>query len=550
MTETTPQRRPNILFVLADDLGQGDVSCFNPQAAWTTVHLDRLAAQGMRFTDSHATSALCTPSRYGALTGRYNWRSRLKRSVLPGDSMALIEKDRLTLPLFLRGQGYRTAVVGKWHLGLDWRRRAQGDDFEGFGIDPQEHPRPERRFGRDGNFDPQDQWEVEGIDIDYSQPVTHGPREVGFDYSFITAASLDQPPFIYLEDGRPLGEPTVFGGDHYLLDRRTDAHQQDIQKGPMVEGYDLHQVAPDFQRRALEVLDGFLDQDEPWFLYIPSHLVHGPIIPNEPWQGRSGTGPYGDFVLQLDEYVGQLVERIDAAGAAKDTIVIVTSDNGASGVAGLPTLRRQGHDPSNGWRGHKTDIWEGGHREPFIVRWPGRVEAGAVSPHLVSHSDLFATFAEVLGHRLPDDAAEDSVSSLPLWLGEQEPVRTALVSHSGGGGFALRQGDWKLQCVSTGDGMDAAHDAAQGGPVTRYEPSALYHLPTDPQEQNSRLESEPERVRQMTDALAEIIRRGRSTPGPDQPNDRNDPTGSWPQIDWMESADAVREACLSVTDQT
>lgn len=272
--------------------------------------------------------------------------------------------------------------------------------------------------------------------------------------------------------------------------------------------------------------------------------MHGPIIPNEPWQGRSGQGPYGDFVLQFDEYVGQLVERIDAAGAAEDTIIIVTSDNGASGVADLPRLSGVGHDPSNGWRGKKSDIWEGGHREPTIVRWSGTIDPGTVSAETVSHSDLFATVAEVLGAPVPDTAAEDSVSNLPLWTGSQEPVRTDLVSSSGGGGFAIRRGDWKLEFVTTGDGMDQRFAEAHGETPTEYRAAQLYHLGQDPKEQHNRFEDEPEVVRELTELLSSHIRRGRSTPGPDQPNHSNAPSRQWRQIGWMADAETVVEQCL------
>lgn len=530
------KRRPNVLFVLADDLGQGDVSCFNPESYWTTTQMDRLAAGGMRFTDSHSTSSLCTPSRYGALTGRYNWRSRLKRSVLPGDSMSLIEKDRMTLPSMLQSEGYRTAVVGKWHLGLDWELTEAGQDVSAFGLDPEEHPVTSERMGRNDNFDAGYFPSVEGTDIDYSKPVKFGPNDVGFDYSFITAASLDQPPYVYIENGQPLGMPTEFGGDHLRLNRRTEVHQQQIQAGPMVPGYDVQQVAPDFQAKALDTLNDFLAGDEPWFLYVPSHLVHGPIIPNEPWQGASGAGAYGDFVLQFDDYIGQMVDRIDAADAAEDTIVVVTSDNGVSGVSGIEAMLRLGHHSSNGWRGKKSDIWEGGHREPFIVRWPGEITAGSTSPHMVSHSDLFATLADVIDIDLPGTAAEDSVSNLPLWRGEAEPVRTDVVSHSGGGGFAIRRGDWKLEFTTTGDGMDVVYAAAQGGEKTEYRPAQLYHLGEDPTEQHNVVDQHPGVVSELTQLLADYIIRGRSTPGPDSFNAPNEVPGTWPQIDWLADA--------------
>lgn len=525
---TSPAPKPNILIVLADDLGQGDVSAFNPTAAWTTAHLDALASAGMRFDDSHATSSVCTPSRYSLLTGRYNWRSRLKRSVLPGDSLSLIEHDRLTLATYLRDRGYRTAVVGMWHLGLDWQLRDDGADPEAFGLRVGERDCAPDRYGRAGNFDPSDWAEIEGIDIDYAAPITFGPRELGFDYSFITAASLDQPPFVYIENGRAIEVPRAIGGDQWALDRYTDAHQQQIQKGPMAQGFDVARVARDFQAKALSVLDEMLATGEPWMLYVPSHLVHGPIIPDEPWRGRSSAGSYGDFVLQFDAYVGQLVERIDAAGRGAQTIVIVTSDNGASG---FEALRRHGHDPSNGWRGRKTDLWEGGHREPTIVRWTGHIEAGSVCSQLVSHSDIFATIADVLADSLPPDAAEDSISSLPLWLGEDRAVREDIVSHSGGGGFAIRRGRWKLAVATTGDGMDAAHDAATGrGPATEYLPAQLYDLSSDPEERCNLISERPDVVRELTELLARRIREGRSTPGPPQPQSV---PATWPQLAWM-----------------
>ncbi|HEY4558916.1 MAG TPA: arylsulfatase [Enteractinococcus sp.] len=535
--------RPNVLLILADDLGQGDVSCFNSDAGWKTPHMDRLAEQGMRFFDSHATCALCTPSRYGLLTGRYNWRSRLKRLVLPGDSESLIEKDRLTLAQFLSDRGYTTAVVGKWHLGLDWQLLEQGDDLERYGLSAQDHPIPESRFGRAGNFAADQQWEVEGADIDYTKPIKFGPNQLGFDYSFITAASHDQPPFVYIENGQAQGIPTKFGGDQWVLDRASSAQWDQIQKGPMTDDFDVTQLPQDFQDKALEVLEGMLAGEDPWFLYIPSHLVHGPIVPGASWQGRSGLGPYGDFVLQFDEYVGQLIDAVDRAGQADNTVVIVTSDNGVSPVAGLEDLAAKGHDPSNGWRGAKADIWEGGHREPLIVRWPEVVEANTTLDHLISHSDVFATLAEVLGEEVPETAAEDSVSQLPVLQGSSEPAREDVVASSGGGGLAIRKGDWKLECVIDGDGFSSLMAQPAGEEPTRYRPAQLYNLADDPGEQDNLFEEHPAKVTELTQLLSEHIRRGRSTPGPAQPNDAGTPKNRWMQIAWMEDADSVIAEC-------
>ena len=540
---TRHSKRPNVLFILADDLGQGDVSCFNPNAGWKTSHMDRLADQGMRFYDSHATSALCTPSRHGFLTGRYNWRSRLKRLVLPGDAESLIEKDRLTLAQFLTERGYSTAVVGKWHLGLDWQLLEDGDDLEAYGVSAQEHPIPETRFGRAGNFAADQQWEVEGADIDYSKPITFGPNQLGFDYSFITAASHDQPPFVYIENGHALDVPTKFGGDYWELDRASPSQWTQIQKGPMAKDFDVTSLAQDFQDKTLEVLEGMLAGEDPWFLYVPSHLVHGPIIPNEPWQGRSGFGPYGDFVLQFDDYVGQLVEAVDRAGQRENTVIIVTSDNGVSPIVGLEELAARGHDSSNGWRGAKADIWEGGHREPFIVRWPEVVAPGTTSEHLISHSDIFATLSAVLGEELPGTAAEDSISQLPVFQGSSQPAREDVVSSSGGGGLAIRKGEWKLECVSDGDGFAALQAQAAGAEPTRYEPAQLYNLVSDPGEQHNLITEHPAKVAELAQLLSAHIRRGRSTPGSDQPNDAGTPRDRWMQIGWINDADTVIAQC-------
>lgn len=536
---STNTSRPNVLLVFADDLGQGDVSCFNPNAGWKTPAMDRLAEQGMRMVDSHATSALCTPSRYGLLTGRYNWRSRLKSLVLPGDAESLIEKDRLTVAQFLSSRGYTTGVVGKWHLGLDWQLLENGDDLDRYGLSEAEHPIPDARFGRDGNFSGKDRWEVEGADIDYSKPITFGPNQLGFDYSFITAASHDQPPFVYIENGEAVGTPTYFGGDQWRLDRLTDAQWTQTQRGPMTDDFDVSRLPQDFQNKTLDVLDEMLQGDDPWFLYVPSHLVHGPILPGKSWQDRSGLGAYGDFVLQFDEYVGQMVQAIDDAGQADNTIVIVTSDNGASPVAGFDHLRAHGHDPSNGWRGEKADIWEGGHREPFIVRWPAEIEPNSTSDQLISHADIFATLAEVLGDTLPAAAAVDSVSQLSAWQGATDLTRETVVASSGGGGLTIRRGDWKLAFTSTSDGFKALSAQARGGEPTRYEPAQLYDLSADAAEAQNLIAEYPGVVAELTELMGDYIRRGRSTQGPDQPNEAGTPTDRWIQIDWLPDADEV-----------
>ncbi|NMA65060.1 MAG: arylsulfatase [Clostridiaceae bacterium] len=529
-------KKPNVIIILADDLGYGDVSCFNPESKIHTENIDRLANEGMRFTDSHATSALCTPSRYGLLTGRYNWRSRLKSYVLPGDSESLIEYDRKTLAHMLKENGYNTAVVGKWHLGLDWQLKDKLD-FEKYGLDEKEYEVSDVRMGRNNVFDFTKGWfEPNGLDIDYSKPITFGPNQLGFDYFFGTAASLDQPPFVYIENDRALAEPTMLTGE-FDLDRRGASQQQKWEVGPIAPGFKHQNVCRDMQAKVLELIDKFTDQDQPFFLYYPTHMVHGPLIPDEEYQGKSGVGIYGDFVLQLDDYVGQIIDKLKEKGVFEDTIVIFSSDNGASGVADIPGLIQQGHNPSYHFRGTKFDIWEGGHREPTIVSYPRVIKAGSVSDQLVCHTDFYRTLAELIGVQLADNEAEDSVSNLALWQGNNVSVREDVIHSSANGAFSIRRGSWKLIFVED-NGADVEAMLAKPS-EGKFKPYQLYYLQDDIEEKNNVIEKYPEIVEKLQAILEDYIRNGRSTPGVPQPNGRNNPDGDWPQISFMKDFEEV-----------
>lgn len=522
------QLKPNIVLIFADDLGYGDVSSFNPNSKIHTKNIDRLAAEGMRFKDSHATSALCTPSRYGLLTGRYNWRSRLKSFVVRGDSEALIEKDRLTLPQMLKENGYRTAAVGKWHLGMDWTLK-DGPDHEKFSLDPddEDYQKIKNQFGRDGNFDQRLEGpKIEGLDIDYSAPIKYGPNDYGFDYFFGMAASIDQPPYVYIENDRFTADPTIFYGLPDVA-RDNPSQQQSWQMGPADPSFKVENVMPDMQNKVLRLLDDFGDREEPFFLYYPTHLVHGPLVPSEEFEGQSGLGLYGDFVLQLDAYVGQVIDVLKDKGIFDDTIFIFTSDNGASAVAGFDELKEQGHNPSHIFRGLKADAWEGGHREPTIVSYPLMIEPGTTSNHIVSHSDFYRTIADILEIDIPEDAAEDSMSAASLWQGYDKPVREDIVHSSGNGGFSIRRGFWKLNLVADGGGFAAASDQ-------EFKPYELFDLQRDISETNNVIEEHPDLVQGLTDTLADYIKSGRSTKGETQENNRNNPDGDWKQLEWMD----------------
>lgn len=443
--------KPNIVYILADDLGYGDVQCLNPKRGKIkTPNIDRLAAQGMTFTDAHSGSSVCTPTRYGVLTGRYAWRTRLQRGVFDNYLQPLIAVDRLTVPALLRQQGYHSACIGKWHLGFTIASRGQDGDGGKFAGAPLDS------ITRDG-------------------PVTRGFDEF---FGFHHARMMK----------------SVFENDRVTR---------------LVEPVDM---LPLLAQRAGGYVTARARTDQPFFLYLALNSPHSPVVPSKPWQGKSGLGDYGDFVMETDWAVGQVLTAIEAAGIADRTLIIFTSDNGcAAGPADAPALEKQGHFPSANLRGYKTDIWDGGHRVPFLVRWPGQVKPGVQSDRPICHTDLLATCAEIVGAKLPDNAGEDSVSMLPALLGQHTgPLREAIVHHSIQGRFAIRQGNWKL-CLCPGSG-----GSSKGG---GNEPVQLYDMSMDQAERNNLAAKHPEIVARLTALLEKHIADGRSTPGAKQKND-------------------------------
>ena len=421
---------PNIIFILADDLGYGDVHCLNPKRGKiATPHLDRLATQGMTFTDAHATSSVCTPSRYSVLTGRYNWRSLLQRGIHGGvKSGPLIPAERLTVPEFLRRQGYATGCVGKWHLGWNWSK--------------------------------------EGDRVDFTKPFNGGPTAIGFDWYFGVNVP-GAPPHGFIENDTVIGDPRLTSPGEML---RWGGNE-----GPLVPGFTFESMLPTLTDKACGFIRKHAATEKPFFLYYPMNAPHAPIIPNKKWLGSSGLGQYADFVKEMDAEVGRIIDTIDQSGIKDNTIVIFTSDNGCTSVVGTESdldpesetsseidyddskhsgthfergkvreLEAAGHYPSANLRGYKSDAWDGGHRVPFLVRWPAQVQARTRCNQLVSLVDLMATCADLHDATLPSNAGEDSVSLLSLFQGCDLPVRNTLVHHSINGKFAIREGKWKL----------------------------------------------------------------------------------------------------------
>ncbi|MBI9072966.1 MAG: arylsulfatase [Melioribacteraceae bacterium] len=471
--ERNEQQRPNIIYVLADDLGYGDITTFNPESKIKTPHLDNLAAEGMIFKDAHTSSSVCTPTRYGILTGRYNWRTKLKRGVLNGRSPALISEARETVASLLKKSGYSTAYIGKWHLGWNWAKK-------------------------------------ENNSIDFSKPVQKTPNSNGFDYAYGHCGSLDMPPYVYVENGMPTAIPvnTTENKDEHGFWRN----------GLTSPDFVHEEVTPHFFEKSFQYIKEQAKTENPFFLYLPLPSPHTPILPTEKWQGKSGLNPYGDFVMEVDHYMGKLAKVIKEAGIEENTLVFFTSDNGCSPRADFNELISKGHNPSSIFRGHKADIFEGGHRVPFIVKWPAGIKPGVISNKTICTTDLMATCASLTNQKLADNSGEDSFDMTPLFRNHEsdEFQREATVHHSSNGSFAIRKGDWKLILCRGSGGWSAPKPAEakkKGLPKVQ-----LYDLSQDIGEQINLQAQYPAIVEELTALLQRYADNGRSTPGKPQQN--------------------------------
>lgn len=465
--------RLNVVVVMADDMGYGDVRALNPDSRIPTPSLDGLAAQGMTFRDAHTPSSVCTPTRYGLLTGRYAWRGRLQSFVLDGYDDALIEDGRPTLGSFLQGHGYHTAIVGKWHLGLGFARHGDRES------------------------------------IDFTRPVSDGPHTRGFDFSFIIPASLDFPPYVYIRDGT-ITRSTVL--------QSAQAFPAFMRHGPIGTDLNPERTLDDLLGEAVAYLHERARDEAPFFLYVPLTAPHKPVLPARRFIGATPLGPYGDFIVQVDWTVGQLLTTLDGLGLGENTLFLYTSDNGSFMYrrpdpkdhvedSRVQAYRPEHHTANGPWRGTKADIWEAGHRVPFFVRWPGVVKPGSTSDETICLTDIFATVADIVGASLPEEGAEDSFSFLPLLKGTPDVYeRAPVVHHSVDGMFALRDGRLKL-VAGNGSG---GREKPKGEPFGR--PYRLYDLEADPGETTDLLGQRPEDARRLEAALERIRADGRSRP--------------------------------------
>lgn len=486
--EVASRRNPNIVVIYADDLGYGDVSCYNSERGKiATPHIDNLAAEGLRFTDAHSSSGVCSPSRYTLLTGRYHWRTRLQRGIVGVWGAPLIAPDRLTVAGMLKQHGYRTACVGKWHLGWDWPIES--------GQRPHFKNAPK-------NAEATDQHRATWRAV-FSKSINGGPTTRGFDEYFGTDVP-NWPPYCFIENDRTVGIPSEF------LPARLFRKNQASRQGPALEGWTLEPTLPALGDRASSFIRRAAKEDKPYFLYMPLTSPHTPLAVNEAFKGTSGLGSYADLVIETDAIVGQVLEAIDESGEADNTLVVFTSDNGCAPYIGVPALEKKGHYPSGPLRGYKSDVWEGGHRVPLIVRWPGVVKPNSTCEQLVHQADLMATCAEIVEHTLADSAGEDSFSIVALLRGANLPVRKHAINQSSNGLLALRRGPWKLIFGQGSGGWTKGKDE---------HPAQLYNLDDDLGETVNLYGQHPKIVAELTQLMRQIVIDGRSSPGNKSKND-------------------------------
>jgi arylsulfatase A-like enzyme len=491
--ENIEKSRPNIIFILADDLGYGDLSCTGGKAP--TPFLDSIAKNGVLFNDAHTTSSVCSPSRYSLMTGRYNWR-RLSHGIVWDFAPSLLRNDRITIADYLRTKGYQTHMVGKWHLGHTWKKLPKGQQ-------------------RMPNNVPEDKYTKSGWQFDYTQKALGGPSDHGFDSFYGISASLDVPPFVYIENGFAEKVPT----EQKTIVPRT---------GPAAEGFDEYKTLDIFADKSRKVINKACKEDQPFFLFLSLTSPHNPISPSKRWWGKSKFGRIGDFIMQTDWIVGEVIKQLKTENQLNNTLIMFSSDNGSPFWKNGQS-KAVGHHANGRWRGGKSSVYEGGHRVPFLVQWPNKVKGGRVSNSLITLADFFATAADAIGEQsgLKDHVAEDSFSFLPDLIESGTTKRKNAILHSLDGTFGIRQGRWKLIFSPDSGGWDEPKPKPEADRWTGDNLFQLYDLESDPQEKKNVWQQHPEIVRMLSKAIFRIADNGRSTQGKKQENDVSHPNGKY-----------------------
>lgn len=493
---------PNIVYVLVDDMGQGDLSCYNSGSKIQTPNIDDLAQNGAMFTDAHSASAVCTPTRYGIITGRYSWRTTLKERVVTGYDPCIIPQERETVPKLMKRNGYATALIGKWHLGLDWACK-EGENIAGFRNDITEAENK----------------------IDFTKAIKHGPVNLGFDYFYGTAASWDFPPYIFIENNR-LSEQPIERKGGWIGELPDGINESELQKKEVKNKLSLATWRNGYcaslkPNAAVKIITEhsikFIENqnaEAPFFLLVSYTAPHTPVVPRKEFLGKSDCGIYGDFCIELDDAIGKLYQSLEKKGLAENTLFVFTADNGSS-LKAIPMAlqKKYNHSPSYIYKGYKARLDEGGHRVPFIATWPGKINPNGVNSTLTCLNDLYATCAEIVGENVDSNVAEDSFSILPQLLGEDpDNSNRVVINNDFQGYFAIRKGKWKLSYPKPGKSI------------------SLFNLDEDPAEENNLVDKMTDKVDELTKLLTESVTNGRTTPGPVQ---KNDGPEKWEQLYWM-----------------
>lgn len=499
---------PNIVLILADDLGYGDLGCYNPESKVTTPNLDRLAKEGMRFTDAHSPSTVCTPSRYSVMTGRMCFRTGYRGVFTGVGGPSLIEEGRLTLPGMLRQKSYATACVGKWHIGMTFQTK-DGKPAHAAKVDRTKRPADWRDGGP----------ELARVGlVDFSKPVTNGPIHRGFDRFFGTACCPTTDWLYAFIDQDRVPVPPEKQLSHRGLPKHP--YSYDNRRGLIAPDFDLEEVDLTFLRKSQAWLTDHVKRNpnRPFFLFHSMQAVHLPSFPADRFKGKTKAGPHGDFLFEMDHIVGELMKTLENLGVAENTIVIFTSDNGPEVTTTIHMREDHQHDGARPWRGMKRDNWEGGHRVPLIVRWPGTVKPNSTTDQLASLTDLMATCASIVGARLPDGSAEDSFNLHPTLIGRATatPIRPYLLQQTISLGLSIRQGRWKLlDHKGSGGNNYQRNKRLQKYALPETAPDALgqlFDLEADPGETTNLYEKHPQIVARLKKLLDESTKSGRSRP--------------------------------------
>lgn len=495
-------RRPNVVLIVADDLGYGDISAYNRSSGIDTPGIDEMAGRGISFSDAHATSSVCTPSRYSILTGEYNWRSGLKNGIVRLWDGPIIEEDQPTIGSILRDHGYDTACIGKWHLGWDWPTHdgSHPNDSLPLGLNDEEAAQRRIEFGL--------------TNIDFTRPIASGPVQRGFDWYFGVDVP-NYPPYTWIENDRIVEQPTVLKTDQFYGD-----------EGWAAPGWSHQEMLPRFAQLACDYIaehGAVQDERRPFFLYLPLTAPHSPVSPSEQFVGATPIGPYGDLVREVDWFVSRIRSALESAGIAEDTLLVFTSDNGPETEVGddegvYRRAERTGHHSSGELRGVKRDAWEGGHRVPLIAEWPGVIPEAQQSPALASLVDLLVTFADATGCPLPDSASRDGVSLLPVLTGDAGQARESLVIHSFTGKFGVRKGPWMLIDAANGaENLEPEWLRQARGYHRDNHPAELFNLAEDPAQRVNLFAQHPEIVASLHRQLHAVQSQPEDLPPRDQP---------------------------------